>query len=1099
MDELDKTIEFGGHEAEGSPAELTPEMVAALRTRWLQYEGLDEINRGGMGVIYRAHDRLTHRDVAIKMVTPEMSDDPQLIARFLEEARYTAQLEHPNIVPVHELGLTPENALYFAMKKVEGESLADLLERLDKGAAAAWPLTRLLAIFQKACDAIAFAHSRQVIHRDLKPDNVMIGEFGEVLVLDWGLAKRVGEQQASLAPRPLSDSLLQQTVPGTIMGTLAYMPPEQATGEVTLLDSRSDIYSLGAMLYEILSLRSPIDTESGVEQALADVRDGRIEPPSQANPMRDVPRELEAVVRKAMAREPGDRYETVPQLQADIDAFLEGRTLTAARYTLLQRLGKWILRHRAQATAALTLTLLPICFVLVSHWQRRREIPELVRRAEQALSDGKPGQAIAVYDRVLEIDRTHLRAVRGRAHALTARDRAKQAARLADRRSQAALAIAEARRRIDGLRLPTRKPQLQETPSQRQQREAALGAYLAAASALDRALALVPDNAGAIEMRRLVGELLGRTALLGRDYTLARRAFLDLKRFGASQTEVTRLLGRVQDSREASQRVRASRLRRIIADLEGGTSRRSRSRNAPTLEDYIFEAVAYRDVQTVKILGAKLDGLATRRKLGPVVWTDGERELALFCCRVLGRLGLAEATAPLAGWLRVLTDQTLAAEAGLALCNTRDPKAYAPLVEARTRLRSSSLAWKRISRLLNRVPEPEGQLHSAADLQARGETRRDQGDLPGAHADFTAAIRLAPKNGQHHNSRGLVRHRQGNLKGALADFNQQVRLQPRAAHGYSNRAMVRGAQRDMHGALADYSQAIRLAPSLPESFNNRGHTLVRLRRYNEALRDLNRAIQLRPNYAQAYNNRGELYRKISKPAAALADYNRALKHQPTFVRAFNNRGILHHTSGRLTQAEEDFTRAIRIDPSQFAAYFNRALLRHQRNNLRGAEADITRVIQLQPRLAAAYTVRAMVRYRLRNIPGTEADIARTLQLRPRHPDALATRANVRRDRGDHKGALSDLNEAIRQRPRGAVLYLRRGLVRALQKDRQGAITDFSRALQLDPRLASAWLNRGVLHEQLGQRAKAVTDYRAYLELDPNGTQSKRIRAYLRRN
>ena len=223
-----------------------------------------QVARGGMGAILAAQQQALQRPVAMKVMLDNA--DPGDALRFVEEAQVTGQLAHPNIVPVYELGVDEQDQLFYTMKMVRGITLKKVIELLAEGIEATvkkYPLPALLTIFQKACDAIAFAHSRGVIHRDLKPENIMLGDYGEVLVMDWGLAKILGQSAASnghgsIATARTNSGDFGSTMAGAIMGTPAYMSPEQARGEIETLDTRSDIYALGAILFELLHLRPAV-------------------------------------------------------------------------------------------------------------------------------------------------------------------------------------------------------------------------------------------------------------------------------------------------------------------------------------------------------------------------------------------------------------------------------------------------------------------------------------------------------------------------------------------------------------------------------------------------------------------------------------------------------------------------------------------------------------------------------------------------------------------------------------------------------------------------------------------------------------------------
>ena len=321
-----------------------------------------------MGAILRAFDRVIHRTVAMKvMLGPEK---PDRRARFVEEARITGQLEHPNIVPIHALGEGQEGRPFFTMKLVKGRSLAEVLDDLRKNPDAAerkYPLGRMLGILTSVCHAMAYAHAKGVVHRDLKPANIIIGDYGETLVMDWGLAKVGAARPPSRAAQPgrkiptkgplepvvvdaggdAADerlaSLIQsfrtesggaRTEEGTVAGTPAYMSPEQACGEIARIDARSDIYALGAILYEILTLTPP-PKGTDARAILLQVTAGWILPPEKRAAERaaagKIPKELSAIAMKALAQEPGNRYASVEELRRDIELFVFHVQVSAGR------------------------------------------------------------------------------------------------------------------------------------------------------------------------------------------------------------------------------------------------------------------------------------------------------------------------------------------------------------------------------------------------------------------------------------------------------------------------------------------------------------------------------------------------------------------------------------------------------------------------------------------------------------------------------------------------------------------------------------------------------------------------------------------------
>jgi serine/threonine-protein kinase len=304
------------------------------------YENRVLLGKGSHGEVYSTKDTLLGREVALKALKPDYRARATLKERLLREARATAQLEHPNIMPVHEMGVSDELGIYFTMKKVEGETLKEILDRLEAGTPfflAKYPLGLLLEIFLSVCNGVAFAHSKGVIHRDLKPGNIMIGEYGEVLILDWGLVKKPsGHDDAHNEIQLHMDEVDAgtKTVDGAISGTPNYMPPEQAEGRVDDINFQSDVYSLGAILYHILT-HQPAFEKAPLRELLDNVKKGRFQPPRTRCPELNIPRELEAICLKAMARFPVSRYRTVEQLAYDVRNYIahgEVRAYKAPRW-----------------------------------------------------------------------------------------------------------------------------------------------------------------------------------------------------------------------------------------------------------------------------------------------------------------------------------------------------------------------------------------------------------------------------------------------------------------------------------------------------------------------------------------------------------------------------------------------------------------------------------------------------------------------------------------------------------------------------------------------------------------------------------------------
>jgi len=380
--EIDRTAPLE-HESEPQ-AEFSSEVIERLARRkggFGRYSVKGEVAHGGQGVILRVWDEDLRRVLAMKVALGRAVPtggggaaqvDPRTLGRFLEEAQITGQLDHPGIIPIHELGLDADGHVYYTMKLLKGQSLKEiigLVQREEQG----WTVARAVGVISKVCETMGYAHHKGVIHRDLKPANVMVGRFGAVHVIDWGLARVLGrEDTKDLRIRPEPDLATMEvhtdrhdhstrspdspivTMDGDVVGTPAYMSPEQARGEVAEVGPRSDVYSVGAMLYHVLGGRVPY-TKPGVHVSGRDilvlVTHGPPQPLHVFAP--DVPVELVAICEKAMARDAGARYADMEEFAEDLHAYLHGRVVRAYRTGAVAELRKWVRRNKALAATLL--------------------------------------------------------------------------------------------------------------------------------------------------------------------------------------------------------------------------------------------------------------------------------------------------------------------------------------------------------------------------------------------------------------------------------------------------------------------------------------------------------------------------------------------------------------------------------------------------------------------------------------------------------------------------------------------------------------------------------------------------------------------------
>ena len=343
------------------------------------------LGRGGMKLVLQVYDNDTMRDVAMALL-PDISTRSKLeLGKFLREARITASLEHPNIVPVHDIGLDSAGSPYFTMKLLKGETLGTVLNKLaenDPVYQERYPLRVLMLVYIRICNAIAFAHSKGIVHLDLKPENIQLGDYGEVLVLDWGLARRIHDPRQGGEPEKVSTKTrkIRKQTSGKkhlpeeelVDGTPGYMAPEQISDSGYSCSYQTDIYALGALLYSIITCKNPL-CSTEVEEMLHDTLRGNIQRPSERVPDREIPFGIEAVVLKAMSLNPENRYQTVNELRSEVTSFISGFDTKAEKASFLKKTLLFIKRHkRAFISGSLILFLVSQLLLVYMREAKRR-------------------------------------------------------------------------------------------------------------------------------------------------------------------------------------------------------------------------------------------------------------------------------------------------------------------------------------------------------------------------------------------------------------------------------------------------------------------------------------------------------------------------------------------------------------------------------------------------------------------------------------------------------------------------------------------------------------------------------------------------------
>lgn len=396
-----KTATIAAREADATLRSL-PDKTDSRAFKKGRYTVKKELGSGGMGKILLVQDTHLERQVAMKVLKNQGNSD-SMEQRFVTEAKITAQLDHPNIVPIYDLDHGSDGALYFTMKEIKGQNLSTLLRKVKAGEKLPErSLYRRLQIFLKICQAVSYAHAHGILHRDLKPDNVMVGEFGEVMLVDWGIAKLrqlSEENRSALATLSAAAKNSGATRFGQIIGTPGYMPPEQANGDLREIDERSDIYGLGAVLCEMATLQPPFAATNVVELVYKSLEEEPLIPPRDASGQK-IPRKLAAIIGKAMSKKKEGRYPTVRILEQEIDNFIEGKPVLARRENFLEKLSRLARVNTVNNLDVGDVVLLFVVLIafgaLLLHWEKGqaadRRWRDMVVAAHIALEQGREAQ-----------------------------------------------------------------------------------------------------------------------------------------------------------------------------------------------------------------------------------------------------------------------------------------------------------------------------------------------------------------------------------------------------------------------------------------------------------------------------------------------------------------------------------------------------------------------------------------------------------------------------------------------------------------------------------------------------------------------------------
>jgi Flp pilus assembly protein TadD/serine/threonine protein kinase len=1116
----------------------------------------EQIDAGGMGVVYRARDLGLERDLAVKVLRPEHQNRPELVRRFLAEARIVARLQHPGIPPVHSRGQLPDGRPFFTMKLIHGETL---LAQLRGRQHPAEDLPRFVGIFTQVCQAVAYAHSRGILHRDLKPHNVMVGAFDEMQLLDWGLAKELqpgGQARAAEQPTIASDNGqppvaadpetvdlgpaeegsggLLQTQPGQVVGTLPYMPPESARGEISRVDERSDVFGLGAILCEILTGRPPFRGDS--EQIVHKVRACDHAEALSGLESCGADAELVRLTKACLAAEPEDRPHDAGQVAERVKAYQVGveerlrtaerdRAAAQARAEEAQKTALAERRARRRlAGAALALLLLVVGTGSGAWWLRQRQLTAdavsadamararlLLGQAREALlaEDDKLRAALEEARKAEQVAATGGASteVQRQAAALVAELEQEVAAAVRDRRLLAAVLEVHAPREGPKFTRDDRGTlMVLPQPAMEEQFSAAFHDW-----GLDVDNAPLPEAAARLQERppAVVVEVIAALD----EWTSLRRSE---KRPLAAQRLAD--LAVLLDDRPSSLR------RQLRTILERGQLPQERS--------LALLSAALRPVPVPVVVPLGKDR-AQLRQLAERVDPAAEPVLGLLtltrALRVAGEEAIVEQLLRAALTARprevvlyhrlgqLLTEQNLPRWAEAVECY-RAARALRPDLGvnlARALLYSGqgaeSLAL--LGRMVQERPD-DPYLHSQQGLALLrqekfveaakawrqaialkpdfaeacvnlGAALLRQEKYAEAEAACCQAIQFKPDDADVYVNLGAALGQQGKYAEAETACRQAIHLKPDLAEAHSNLGFVLICQGKLTQAKTAYRQAIQLKPDDADVYLSLGSALGQQGKYTEAEAACRQAIQLKPAYAEAHYNLGKALSSQGRLTQAGAAYRQAIQFKPAYAEAHYNLGIVLSSQGRLSQAEDAYRQAIALKPNYAEGYVNLGVALGQQGKYAEAEAACRQAIQFKPDDAEAHYNLGKALSSQGRLTQAGAAYRQAIQFKPAYAEAHYNLGIVLSSQGRLSQAEDAYRQAIALKPDYAKVYVNLGTALRQQGKLAEAKAVYCQAIKVKPDLAEAYCNLGnVLHRQ-GKYAEAEKACRQATKLKPD--------------
>jgi serine/threonine-protein kinase len=1057
-----------------------------------RYQLSGEIARGGMGAVLRGRDVDLGRDLAVKVLLEKYADRPEVARRFLEEAQVGAQLQHPGVVPVYDIGRFGDRP-FFTMKLVKGKTLAALLSERETPALDApgspKDLPRFLDIALKVAQTLAYAHAKGVIHRDLKPANVMVGAFGEVQVMDWGLAKVLAEggsadeeKVSRERERPEDVTTIRTarsgaspgsfgtaTEAGSLLGTPAYMPPEQANGEVAQMDRRADVFGLGAILCEILTGKPPYVGRSAEEVRRKAANGDQGEAHTRLDAC-EADAELIALTNNCLSPEAIDRPKDARAVADALTGYLDGvqarlhkaeLAKAAAKARAVEEAKRRRLALALAATVLLAVTLGGGGWLWVKADQDARQaqltldVHEALNRAtrlrEQAKTANVGGAAL------LAQAREHAQ----RAVALVENSPADPELAAQVRQLQTELDEEEKNRKLVNDLDEARLAQAETlTDSGRFAQEQAVPLFRKAFQDYGLAVGAGEPKTVAAEIRRQPDPV--REALIGALDEWIGMAENPTLQINEPDLGWLRAVARATEPKDGwTQRFRAAREEKDVTKQRKMLLSLAKEANLQRLPARSLVRLAKRltDVQAgseaVQVLRRTL------RQHPADFWAHHDLAIALvnaqppeaaegvrfFTAAVALRPGSAGAHMNLGIALAVkgLPDEAIVCFHKAIELNPRHGMAYVNLGNAlkeKKRFDEAIACFRKGMKLDRTLVLAHFNLGSAL---------KESGRLPEAMACYRKFVKLEenPVNLIHMGA--LLAQLQKDYDLAIACFQKAIKLDPRKAIAHYDLGVALQNKGRLEAAIASLRKAIELDPRHVASHTQLADALHRTGQVDAALASFRKAALLDPNSAVTHENLGVALEKSAQWDAAIACHRQAIALNPKLATAHRNLGNALLGKGQTDAAIDWYRKAIDLDPKLAPSYYNLGNALLTKGQLDAAIAVFRHALELDPKFAPAHT----------------------------------GLGNALRDQGQPDAAIACYRRALEFNPKLVHAHNELGVVLSnVKRDYDGAIACFRRVLQIDPKFALGQLNLGITLKKLGRTGEAIPCFRRAIELNP---------------